>query len=426
MSRIVWLWVFTVVLVPAMAKVVYTYRDVERISDVDGYEVLVEFSYPELTGNSAQASKISAFINYYIHGFIDDEPSHPIFKDYNHLADYIVKRHKEKLRSDPDYKPLIPGLQVTDTFRIAMNRGIVTLNVWSVRYTGGASGPQWEHYRMFGPKGDVIKTKDLLIPDSIQLFSILLYRYFCDQYQGEFRDLYSLESILDPHEYALTEEGLLILYKGCCSAEGYLSIVIPMPIIYPLLKGNIKEMIRVEDDDATEADEIDALIDMLGVVLYGHDYELNYTNGKKPLRISDMEAIRELMAEQTNYDSALTAKYEQALAEIGNIRSTTASSLARDGETVNFVPYDDPPVIIGELKPVYPDFAKRARVQGTVVLNVEVYKDGSIGNITVQRSVTGLDDAAIDAVRKIRFQPGKCDNQPVDTTVIIPVKFILD
>ena len=125
-------------------------------------------------------------------------------------------------------------------------------------------------------------------------------------------------------------------------------------------------------------------------------------------------------------DPALTAKYEQALAEIGNIRSTTVSSLARDGEMVNFVPYDDPPVIIGELKPVYPDFAKRARVQGTVVLNVEVFKDGSVGNITVQRSVTGLDDAAIDAVKKIRFQPGKSSGQPVDTTVIIPVDFRLN
>ncbi len=125
-------------------------------------------------------------------------------------------------------------------------------------------------------------------------------------------------------------------------------------------------------------------------------------------------------------DPALTAKYEQALAEIGNIRSTTASSLTRDGEMVIFVPYDDPPVIIGELKPVYPDFAKRARVQGTVVLNVEVFKDGSVGNITVQRSVTGLDDAAIDAVKKIRFQPGKSSGQPVDTTVIIPVDFRLN
>jgi protein TonB len=78
-------------------------------------------------------------------------------------------------------------------------------------------------------------------------------------------------------------------------------------------------------------------------------------------------------------------------------------------------------VIIGELKPEYPDFAKRARVQGTVVLNVEVFKDGSVGNITVQRSVTGLDESAISAVRKIRFQPGKSSGQPVDTTVIIPV-----
>lgn len=127
-------------------------------------------------------------------------------------------------------------------------------------------------------------------------------------------------------------------------------------------------------------------------------------------------------------DPELDAKYEQALAQIGDIRTTTASSLDRSGEgLVNFVPYDDPPVIIGRLSPEYPDFAKRARVQGTVVLEVEVYKDGSIGNIRVQRSLQsgpgGLDEAAINAVKKVRFQPGKSSGQPVDTTVIIPIEF---
>ncbi|MDZ4181580.1 MAG: TonB family protein [Candidatus Cloacimonadaceae bacterium] len=116
-------------------------------------------------------------------------------------------------------------------------------------------------------------------------------------------------------------------------------------------------------------------------------------------------------------DPELDAKYEQALAQIGDIRTTTASSLGRQDEgLVNFVPYDDPPVIIGRLSPEYPDFAKRARVQGTVVLEVEVYRDGSIGNIRVQRSLQsgpgGLDEAAINAVKKVRFQPGKSSGQP--------------
>jgi len=133
----------------------------------------------------------------------------------------------------------------------------------------------------------------------------------------------------------------------------------------------------------------------------------------------------------TSNDPTLDAKYEQALAELGNVRSTTAASLSGGFEDrmVDFVAYEDPPVIIGSIAPDYPDFAKRARVQGTVVLEVEVYADGVVGDIRVTRSVQsgpgGLDEAAIAAVRKIKFQPGKSGGNPVNTTVIIPIEFKL-
>lgn len=122
------------------------------------------------------------------------------------------------------------------------------------------------------------------------------------------------------------------------------------------------------------------------------------------------------------------AAYESAIAQIGNINTTTSSSLNQvDDRPADFVPYDDPPVVIGSISPVYPDFAKRNGVQGTVVLEVEVLKDGSIRNIHVKRSVPGgLDQAAIDAVRKVRFQPGRSSGQPVDVLLIIPVEFKLN
>ena len=121
------------------------------------------------------------------------------------------------------------------------------------------------------------------------------------------------------------------------------------------------------------------------------------------------------------------AAYESAISQIGNINITTSSSLSQIDETpVNFVPYDEPPVVIGKISPVYPEFAKRNKVQGTVVLEVEVLKDGSVRNIRVKRSVPGgLDEAAIDAVRKTKFQPGRSSGQPVDVLLIIPVEFTL-
>ncbi len=117
--------------------------------------------------------------------------------------------------------------------------------------------------------------------------------------------------------------------------------------------------------------------------------------------------------------------YEDAISKIGNIYSTTAtSSTVQDDRPVNFVAYDDPPVVIGTIAPEYPEFARRAKQQGTVVLEVEVLRDGSIRNIEVKRSVPGgLDEAAIAAVRKVKFQPGRSSGQPVDCVVIIPVEF---
>jgi len=125
----------------------------------------------------------------------------------------------------------------------------------------------------------------------------------------------------------------------------------------------------------------------------------------------------------------LAEQRAQALQIFGNYQATTSSSLqASDDELPpGFEPYEDPPVPIGGINPVYPDFAKRAGVQGTVVLEVEVYKDGRVGNVEVQRSVQsgpgGLDEAAIAAVKAARFQPGKMNGNPVNTLVILPLEF---
>lgn len=97
---------------------------------------------------------------------------------------------------------------------------------------------------------------------------------------------------------------------------------------------------------------------------------------------------------------------------------------------IEFVDYEDPPVIIGEIRPVYPKKSKRAGIQGTVILEVEVYKDGVAGEIKVLQSVQtgpkGLDQAAIEAVRKVRFMPGIYHGSPIDSKIIIPIEFKLD
>ncbi len=119
-----------------------------------------------------------------------------------------------------------------------------------------------------------------------------------------------------------------------------------------------------------------------------------------------------------------------AIEELSKLFEAAAPAADESKDDVTFVPYDTPPQVIGQISPVYPSDARKAGIQGTVILEVQVYKDGSVGDILVKRSVQagpgGLDEAAIAAVRAVSFEPGETDGEPVDTLLIIPIEFKLN
>ena len=91
-----------------------------------------------------------------------------------------------------------------------------------------------------------------------------------------------------------------------------------------------------------------------------------------------------------------------------------------------FVYYEDEPVPVTQPTPAYPEFARDAQIQGTVILHVLVGKDGRVKNVKVKRSVTGLDDAAIKAIQKWVFKPALSNNKPVAVWVEVPMNFHLN
>lgn len=109
--------------------------------------------------------------------------------------------------------------------------------------------------------------------------------------------------------------------------------------------------------------------------------------------------------------------------------NVSARGSAASERPFDFVPYEDPPEPINPVAPEYPAFAIRTGIEGLVYLEVDVYKDGSTGNIKVLKSLMsgpgGLDEAAVNTVKNWKFQPGRSGGRPVDTTVIIPIEFTL-
>ncbi len=85
-----------------------------------------------------------------------------------------------------------------------------------------------------------------------------------------------------------------------------------------------------------------------------------------------------------------------------------------------------PPTVIREVRPTYTDEARRRAIEGDVVLEIVVRRDGTVGNVNVLRSLgAGLEQRAIEAVRQWRFGPAKRQGTPVDVVVEVSVEFKL-
>ncbi len=84
------------------------------------------------------------------------------------------------------------------------------------------------------------------------------------------------------------------------------------------------------------------------------------------------------------------------------------------------------PTLLAQTLPEYSEEARKAKYQGTVILETIVRRDGTVEVVRVTRSLGfGLDDKAIEAVSKWRFRPGMRNGQPVDVALKIEVNFNL-
>ncbi|HEV8607016.1 MAG TPA: energy transducer TonB, partial [Tepidisphaeraceae bacterium] len=78
-------------------------------------------------------------------------------------------------------------------------------------------------------------------------------------------------------------------------------------------------------------------------------------------------------------------------------------------------------------QPIYPKESRRRGEQGTVILEVEIKPDGSIGEITIVHDAgyPRLASAAIEALKKARIDPALENGQPIASTVRVPFNFVL-
>jgi TonB family protein len=91
----------------------------------------------------------------------------------------------------------------------------------------------------------------------------------------------------------------------------------------------------------------------------------------------------------------------------------------------DFVYVDELPEAITKVPPSYPQAAREANVDGTVLVQVLVGKDGRVVDTRVIKSIPGLDEAAATAARQWVFKPAMAGGKPVAVWVAVPVRFTL-
>lgn len=82
-------------------------------------------------------------------------------------------------------------------------------------------------------------------------------------------------------------------------------------------------------------------------------------------------------------------------------------------------------MLVHQVKPQYPELAMKARIQGTVVLQAVIGKDGTVQDLRLVSGHPMLAPAAIEAVRQWRYRPYLLNNEPVEVDTQINVNFTL-
>jgi TonB family protein len=82
--------------------------------------------------------------------------------------------------------------------------------------------------------------------------------------------------------------------------------------------------------------------------------------------------------------------------------------------------------ILTQVTPVYPEEAKRARIEGSVLLDVIISKEGVPENIRIEEGSRELQQSALDAVRQWRWQPYLLNGEPIEVETTVTVVYTLE
>lgn len=150
-----------------------------------------------------------------------------------------------------------------------------------------------------------------------------------------------------------------------------------------------------------------------------------------PEPVDDAEVSAEMtIATQTEMSQSIAPVIQDIEEENIIIEAPEEENIQIDDDALPppdaFVAFEIEPKPITPIVPEYPELARKAGIEGTVWIKVLIDKKGDVRDAQILRSVgAGLDEAALEALRKTKYTPAIQNNQPVAVWVAQRIIFNL-
>jgi len=132
----------------------------------------------------------------------------------------------------------------------------------------------------------------------------------------------------------------------------------------------------------------------------------------------------EVSADQT---LATQQEMSEAVSPIAELAQSAIEDIQIEEDDVpppDFVPFEKEPVVIRRVEPIYPEFAQKAGLEGSVYVNIWVDKEGKVRDVKILKSDSDIfNQAVIDACKQWLFSPAMMKNGPVAVWVAVPFRF---
>lgn len=190
----------------------------------------------------------------------------------------------------------------------------------------------------------------------------------------------------------------------------------------------LKEKVRT----APEAQRADAEARLVEVQrsLELHELMLRDLDAQRGTKEKRAQELRETLAQLEKSRPADDLRLKEARQQLAELEAQSSNQEARLREAqqtaaeMQKTQTDRKARVIYRVEPEYTEDAREKKIAGTVVLTLTVDHEGLPQNIHVKKSLyPSLDQSAIEAAKKMRFEPAMKDGQPVSMFISVEMNF---